>query len=58
MNYENLEIRQEIMKKQIPYYKLAALIGISNCSLSVWLRTPLSPERKARIEQALAQIGG
>lgn len=53
MNFENLEVRQMIADRHIYYYELADRIGISNYTLSVWMRHPLTPDRKGRVLKAL-----
>ena len=52
-NFENLEVRQLISDKGVFYYQLARKMGISSCTLSVWLREPLSKEQKQLILNAL-----
>jgi hypothetical protein len=56
MNFTNMDIREQIANKHIYYYELADAIGISPYTLSVWLRTELTPDRKARVQKALASF--
>lgn len=52
----NSKIRNEIYDHHLRYWQVAAEIGISNSSLSVWLRTPLSDERRKRVEKAIDEL--
>lgn len=50
----NLDIRQQILDKNIYYYELAERIGISPYTLSIWLRTePIDARRRDIIQYAL-----
>lgn len=49
----NLEIRQQLNKKRIKYFELAQALNITPCTLSRWLQTELSEERKKAIEEAI-----
>lgn len=52
----NIEIRQRMLSHNIKSYELAAAVGIFSSTLSVWLRTELNKERRARVEKALDQL--
>ncbi|MBS1007167.1 hypothetical protein JK163_13050 [Levilactobacillus brevis] len=52
----NVAIRDEIGRKRIKYWEVAEKIGISDGRLSVWLRTPLSDERRKRVEKAIDEL--
>ncbi|KSU28692.1 MAG: hypothetical protein ACTINS_05220 [Lactococcus lactis] len=52
----NIEIRQRMLSHNIKSYELAAAVGIFPSTLSVWLRTELNKERRARVEKALDQL--
>ncbi|MDU0403481.1 hypothetical protein KF7HA_01841 [Lactococcus lactis] len=52
----NLEIRKKTLSNAIKNYQLADAIGINQSTLSVWLRTELNKERRARVEKALDQL--
>lgn len=54
----NSEVRQAIARARIRHYELAQKIGISAFTLSVWLRTELSPERLERVLNAIKQLSG
>lgn len=49
----NQKIRQEIEHRRLRYFEVANILGISACTLSVWLRFELSPEREAQIMDAI-----
>lgn len=52
----NEQVRKNIYFSQLKYWEVAEQIGISNSQLSVWLRTPLNDERKARVEKAINEL--
>lgn len=52
----NIEIRQQLLLNGIKNYQLAEAVGVNQSTLSVWLRTELSDERKERVEKALDNI--
>ncbi|VDG19079.1 hypothetical protein [Lactobacillus plantarum] [Lactiplantibacillus mudanjiangensis] len=52
----NLEQRNLISKYRLRYWEVAEKVGISDSRLSVWLRTPLSDERKARVTKAIEEL--
>ena len=49
----NHEIREQIERKRIRYYEIAAKLGITASTSSVWLRTELTPERRAKVQEAI-----
>ncbi len=53
MTLENIEIRQLVAEKQIPYYVIAERIGVSPEHLSKCMRRPLKQEMKERILSAI-----
>lgn len=53
---ENIEVRQLIAKKRLKFYEIAAEIGISSFTFSVWLRTPLNDDRKKRTFEAIDRL--
>lgn len=52
----NTEIRTTLAKHNLRYWQVAEAIGISSFTFSVWLRTPLTDERKARVEEAINKL--
>ncbi|MDG2542682.1 hypothetical protein ACI7UJ_13690 [Lactiplantibacillus plantarum] len=52
----NEKIRKRIYFSQLKYWEVAEKVGISNSRLSVWLRTPLNEERKARVMKAIDEL--
>lgn len=52
----NVEIRKAIADARLKHYEVAAAIGISSCTLSVWLRTELTDERMKRVRAALMSL--
>lgn len=52
----NQEIREIIFKNRFKQWEVAEKVGISDSRLSVWLRTPLTEDRKARVEKALEEL--
>lgn len=54
----NVEIRKAVADARLRYYEVAAAIGISPFTLSVWLRTDLTGERLERVQAALVSLTG
>lgn len=52
----NQEIRDQIMMNRLRQWEVAEQVGITDGRFSVWLRTPLSDERKARVEAAIDEL--
>ena len=52
----NPEIREKIDDARLRHWEIADAIGITSSTMSVWLRTPLTPERRARIEAAIDKL--
>ena len=52
----NTEIRDKIFRAELRNWQVASKVGISDSRLSVWLRTPLNDERKARVEKAIDEL--
>lgn len=50
---ENGAIRQKAKANGVPLWKVAKEIGISEPTLTRWLRVPLSPEKERCIENAI-----
>ena len=53
---ENIQIRMEAREAHIPLWKIAQMVGISEPTLTRWLRVELSQEKKVRILQAIEQL--
>ncbi len=52
----NAGIRRKIFDSRLKNWEVAKEVGISDSRFSVWLRTPLNDERKARVEQAINNL--
>ena len=52
----NLEIRQIIREKRLRHYEVAEAMKISEYTLSKWLRTPLTEEKREMVMQAINKI--
>lgn len=52
----NNNLRQQIFERRLRYWEVAQKVGISDGRLSVWLRTPLNGERKARVMKAIDEL--
>ena len=52
----NIEIREEIERRRLNYYEVAAALGINSVTLSVWLRTELTDERKEKVMKAIESL--
>lgn len=53
---ENIEIRASISNAGLKYWEVAYATGISEATLCVWLRKPLSTERRERINAAIEKL--
>ena len=53
---KNIEVRQAIKKAAIKYWQVADKIGITDGNFSRLLRHELSPEKKAEIFSAIAEL--
>lgn len=53
---ENEKIRRAARVAGIPLWKIAQFIGVSEPTLTRWLRTPLSSEREKAIMDAIAKM--
>ncbi|MBS0953419.1 hypothetical protein ABC426_09445 [Lactiplantibacillus plantarum] len=53
---ENKIIRDRIYSARLRNWQVAEKVGISDSRLSVWLRTPLSDERKDRVLKAIDEL--
>lgn len=52
----NREVRDKIFINRLRYWEVAEELGISDSRFTVWLRTPLSEERKSRVEKAINKL--
>lgn len=52
----NLEIRSAISEAGLKHWQVADAAGISEATLCVWLRKPLSNEREKRVKAAINQL--
>ncbi|MDA0409614.1 hypothetical protein [Levilactobacillus brevis] len=52
----NSLVRDEIKRLRLFHWEVAKQIGISDSRFSVWLRTPLSDERRKRVEKAIDEL--
>jgi len=52
----NYDLREAISQHRLRYWEVAQRVGISDSRLSVWLRTPLSDERRKRVERAINEL--
>ena len=52
----NSELRDCLHRERITQWQLGAVMGVSEMTVIRWLRTPLTPERRQKITQAVEQI--
>lgn len=52
----NREIREKIYDAHLRNWQVSNSIGIADATFSRWLRTPLSDERKRRVEKAISDL--
>lgn len=53
---ENVRVRRAARVAGVPLWKIAVAIGVSEPTLTRWLRVPLSCEREALIMDAIARM--
>lgn len=56
MEKANKEIREKLARYRIRQCEVADQLNITEFTLCRWLRTELSPERKAKVESAIEDI--
>lgn len=54
----NQELRDAISRAGLRHWQVALAAGISEATLCVWLRTPLSDKRLNRIQAAITTLSG
>lgn len=58
MHKANEELRKELYEKHIPFWKLGAVIGVSEMTIIRWFRVPLTAEHMQRVRGAINAICG
>lgn len=53
---ENTEIRRMAKAAGIPFWRIAAAIGISEPTITRWLRVPLSCSKEKLILEAISKL--
>ena len=53
---ENQEVRKAAKSACVPLWKIAAAIGVSEPTLTRWLRFPLPSEKEKRIMEAISVL--
>ena len=54
----NSEIRDLIFIHRLRHYEVSGKLGISECTLSRWLRTEMTPARKEQVLRAVNELIG
>ncbi len=52
----NVEVRRKIFEKDIKKYQVAEKLGINWVTLSRWLQTEMSDDKKARVLAAIDEL--
>ena len=52
----NQEIKELFKKNNVPQWKVADVLGVSEMTVIRWLRHELTPERKAAILDAIEKV--
>lgn len=52
----NQTIREAAKKADLPYWRIADALGISEITLCRWLRKPLAAEKEANILQVIQMV--
>ena len=56
MGQENQKVRRAARAAGIPLWRIAATIGVSEPTLTRWLRVQLSEDKEQRIMEAIASL--
>ena len=56
MTRENAEVRRAARIADVPLWQIAAKIGVSQPTITRWLRFPLPGDKEARIMQAIKEL--
>ncbi len=56
MEKANQDIRRKIRILDLKHWQVAKEIGITEGTLCVWLRSPLSKEKKTKINNAISRL--
>lgn len=52
----NQTIREAAKRKGVKHWRIAEYLGISEPTITRWLRTPLSPEREKAVMEAIKAL--
>lgn len=53
---QNQMVREAAKKNGVKLWQIAAYLGISEPTMTRWMRSPLSPERETQILAAIGEI--
>lgn len=56
LTYQNQDLRDSIYEAHLRNWQVASQVGITDSTFSKWLRTPLTDERRRRVEKAIAEL--
>ena len=56
MKQANEGIRKRIDDAGLKQWQVAEEVGINHVTMSVWLRTPLTKEQSARVDEAIKEL--
>lgn len=56
MTGENQAVRRAARSAGVPLWRVAVAIGVSEPTLTRWLRVPLSEDREERVMAAIAEL--
>lgn len=56
MTQENQGVRRSARASGVPLWRVAAAIGVSEPTLTRWLRVPLSEDKERRVMAAIAAL--
>jgi len=58
MNINNIEIREQIEKRRLKHFEVAAACGVNPATFSRWLQLELPDEKKKEILKVINLLGG
>jgi len=52
-----MDVRNAARSAGVPLWKVAVAIGVSEPTLTRWMRVPLSEDKEKRVMEAIAELG-
>lgn len=56
MSRQNEQVRRAARVADVPFWKIAATVGVSEPTLTRWMRFPLDEDKETRIMTAISKL--